>query len=435
VRETLLQDREIDAYTAGYAAERKLSLLEARQKIERYLDEIVPYFNIFSYYKLGAGVARGATRFCYELVFDSEGLEAARKRIPRGAVVVYVANHRSNADYIVLSVGAMRQVALSYAVGEWALVWPLDALFRSFGSYFVRRGEKDPLYHRVLERYIQVVASRGLTTAFFLEGGLSRDGALRPPKIGLLDYLVGMLRSEPEREIVFLPVGLNYDRVLEDRNLLASRAPPTLGEKVRSFGRILRRVPGLLLAVPARAALRARRKFGYAAVSFGEPVPLRTLLPDAVAAANLPRSERLPQMAILADRLLRHVWRAIPATPVALTARALLSGPQEVSELRRKVREEIAELRADGRPLGFGLAFESVREGSRRHAAAGDDGDKTDLDAELLAAEEAERAVDLALVLLRRRELIRVDGTRVTPQDTAVLAYYARSLDPPAVPA
>jgi hypothetical protein len=29
------------------------------------------------------------------------------------------------------------KVALSYAVGEWARVWPLEHLFRSFGSYFV----------------------------------------------------------------------------------------------------------------------------------------------------------------------------------------------------------------------------------------------------------------------------------------------------------
>ena len=71
--------------------------------------------------------------------------------------MVFVINHRSNADYVLLSFGMLRHMALSYAVGEWARVWPLDTLFRSFGSYFVRRGEKDPLYHKVLARYLQLV--------------------------------------------------------------------------------------------------------------------------------------------------------------------------------------------------------------------------------------------------------------------------------------
>jgi hypothetical protein len=98
---------------------------------------------------------------------------------------VFVINHRSNADFVVLSYGLLRHVALSYAVGEWALVWPLDVLFRAFGSYFVRRGEKDPLYHKVLERYVQVLVGEGGVTGFFIEGKLSRDGRLGAPKAGL----------------------------------------------------------------------------------------------------------------------------------------------------------------------------------------------------------------------------------------------------------
>ena len=142
VRQTLLQDPELDRLAAERAGETGETVGEVRARIEGWLDEIVPFFNVFSYYKLGAAIARTAVRLVYELVFDDRALERARGSIPRDAVTVYVANHRSNADYIVLSVGTLRQVALSYAVGEWARVWPLDTLFRSFGSYFVRRGEK-----------------------------------------------------------------------------------------------------------------------------------------------------------------------------------------------------------------------------------------------------------------------------------------------------
>ncbi|MFN7144836.1 MAG: 1-acyl-sn-glycerol-3-phosphate acyltransferase, partial [Myxococcota bacterium] len=327
VRQTLLQDPEIDRMAAERAAATGETIGEVRARIEGWLDEIVPYFNLFSYYKLGAAMARSAVRLCYELVFDEAALARARRALPAGCVTVYVANHRSNADYVVLSVGALRQVALSYAVGEWARVWPLDSLFRSFGSYFVRRGEKDPLYHHVLARYLQLVASRGLTTAFFLEGGLSRDGALRPPRIGLLDYLVGVLRAEPDRRIAFVPVGINYDRVLEDRHLLGGGdAPPGMGQKLASLGKIVLRAPVLVGAFFTRAALRSHRKYGYAAVSFGEPLLLHELMPDAAAVAALPDAERRPAIAELADRLLLAVAETVPVSPVPVVAVALGEG-------------------------------------------------------------------------------------------------------------
>lgn len=428
VRQALLQDPELDRAAAERAAQEGVPMLVVRQRVEGWLDEIVPYFNLFSYYKLGAAVARAAVRVCYELVFDASALEQARAAVPAGAVTVYVANHRSNADYVVLSVGTLRQVALSYAVGEWALVWPLDALFRSFGSYFVRRGEKDPLYHRVLARYLQLVASRGLTTAFFLEGRLSRDGALGAPKIGLLDYLVGILRSEPDREIVFIPVGINYDRVLEDRNL-TREAPPTMGQKLGSLAKILARLPGVVTTLGVRAALRSHRKYGYAAVGFGEPVSLRTLMPDAAEVAGLPDAERRPRVAALADRLLDRVGAVVPATPVSLVCRALLAGEDTVAGLRGAVREQLEDLRVEGRPVAQGRAFESLRGPAASHGVA----EKNALDGDIHAAEEAERTVDLALVLLVRRGLVLREGdrVRVAPGQEVLATYYARSLEPP----
>ncbi|MDP2311117.1 MAG: 1-acyl-sn-glycerol-3-phosphate acyltransferase [Pseudomonadota bacterium] len=434
VRQTLLQDPEIDRLAADRAATSGETLYEVRARIEAWLDEIVPFFNLFSYYKIGATAARAAVRVCYEPVFDDAALARARAAIPPGTVTVYVANHRSNADYVVLSVGTLRQVALSYAVGEWARVWPLDSLFRSFGSYFVRRGEKDPLYHRVLARYLQLVASRGLTTAFFLEGGLSRDGALRPPRIGLLDYLVGILRAEPHRHIAFVPVGINYDRVLEDRHLLGERGPPGVLQKLASLGHILLRAPVVAGAFFGRAALRSHRKYGYAAVAFGPPLFLHDLLPDAAAVAALPDVERRPHIAALADRLLGSVADAVPVTPVSVVAAALLDGALGRSALRQHVATALHGYRAAGRPIAQGKAFQGLRDANSN--GAGSDRANPDLaalEADIGSSEEAERTVDLALRLLTRRGLVTLRAGAVTLSADAppILAYYARSLEPP----
>ena len=42
---------------------------------------------------------------------------------------------------------------------------------------------------------------------FFPEGGLSRDGNLRAPKLGLLSYMVQGFDPEEGRDVVFIPVG------------------------------------------------------------------------------------------------------------------------------------------------------------------------------------------------------------------------------------
>src|SRR6266496_2747132 len=96
-------------------------------------------------------------------------------------------NHRSNADYVVVAYVLAYGVQVSYAVGEWARAWPLEYVFKSFGAYFIRRRYREPLYHAVLERYVQLITRNGVTQGIFPEGGLTRDGRLRPSKLGLVD--------------------------------------------------------------------------------------------------------------------------------------------------------------------------------------------------------------------------------------------------------
>ena len=80
-------------------------------------------------------------------------------------------------DYVLVAYLAASRSALSYAVGEWARIWPLQTLIRSLGAYFVRRRSGDPLYRRVLARYVQAATTGGVVQAVYPEGNLSRGGA------------------------------------------------------------------------------------------------------------------------------------------------------------------------------------------------------------------------------------------------------------------
>src|SRR5437764_404483 len=149
---------------------------EVHERVEEYIDEIVPAFSLTAYFQVGMKLARAAIRAVYRPI-----IVRPPPPLPHDATAVFLINHRSNFDYVVVGWALARRVAISYAVGEWARVFPLDALFRAFGGFFVRRGFPDPLYHTVLRRYLQLITRRGVTQGIFPVGGLTRDGALRAP--------------------------------------------------------------------------------------------------------------------------------------------------------------------------------------------------------------------------------------------------------------
>ena len=177
VKAQLLQDPVVGEAMAAHAAAHALPVHQVRQRVERYIEEIVPFFNVLSYYKLGYTLSRLVINLLYKASTEYQDREAL-DAVPRKDVVLYVMNHRSNADYVVVAYVLARVVSISYAVGEWARTWPLEYIFKSFGSYFIRRSFREPLYHAVLERYVQLITRNGVTQGIFPEGGLTKDGGL-----------------------------------------------------------------------------------------------------------------------------------------------------------------------------------------------------------------------------------------------------------------
>src|SRR6266550_4408253 len=194
IREMLLADDAIAQAVREHAAENSLSEPQTWKRVETYIDEIVPFFNILTYYRIGLVVARLLLNFFYKVSAEYAG-RSSHGTLPRDSIIVYLMNHRSNADYVLVGYVLSGQVAISYAVGEWARTFPLEYIFKSFGAYFIRRKYREKLYHAVLERYVRLITRNGVTQGIFPEGGLTRDGKLRPGKIGLLDYILGVARD------------------------------------------------------------------------------------------------------------------------------------------------------------------------------------------------------------------------------------------------
>ena len=349
-RRTLAQNREhVDRFKLTrkqYVVERVLELpavaeavrqhsaltfeteAQAWKKVNVYLNEIVPFFNILAYYRLGYWVSRALLGLFYKVSVEYERPDPFRG-LPRDSIVIYLMNHRSNADYVLVAYVMMGDVSISYAVGEWARAFPLEYIFKTFGSYFIRRRYREPLYHAVLESYVQLITRNSVTQGVFPEGGLTRDGALRPGKIGLLDYALGVAREPDARSRMYVvPVGINYDRVLEDRTLL--RELEMRAERpVASRGTQFREVASYLFSNVRRLITGRWKRYGRAAVAIGTPISVDAWLADLerqhVNLFELSRAERLPLVQQFCDSVLVRIGNIIPVTSVPLACAAIQS--------------------------------------------------------------------------------------------------------------
>ncbi|MDB4872043.1 MAG: Glycerol-3-phosphate 1-O-acyltransferase [Gemmatimonadales bacterium] len=328
IRETLLSDEEIATAVKEHSTEHSMEEAAVWRRVEAYIDEIVPFFNILTYYKVGLAVSKSLLGFFYKVSAEYAGRESS-ELLPRDAIVIYLMNHRSNADYMLVGYVLSGRVAISYAVGEWARAFPLEYIFKSFGAYFIRRKYRERLYHTVLEQYVQLITRNGVTQGIFLEGGLSRDGKLGKAKIGLLDYLLGVARDPGmRRRLYIIPVAINYDRVLEDRSLLREldaregrRRPPLYAQ----LGEVIRYVWWNM----ARLIARRWKRYGRAAVVIGEPIPVEPWLNeqdrDTGGLFNIARADRLARVQLLSDSVLERIAAIVPVTPVTLACAALQS--------------------------------------------------------------------------------------------------------------
>ena len=279
----------------------------AFQQAKKHAREIVPSFSATVYFTVASTIARFLSETLYRVRIGR--FDAVLSGLDPKTTVVFVMNHRSNMDYVLVTYLAAQRSALSYAVGEWARIWPISLLIRAMGAFFIRRKSRGLLYRRVLARYVQMATQGGVTQAVFPEGGLSLDGRLAPPRLGILNYVIS--GWEPKgRDVTFVPVSINYDRVLEDYILLAAgkRGQRRFGANISVIARFIGKQFWLW-------STGRYRRFGYAAVHFGTPVSL----------SDFHKRTGVISSAVLAREIMAQVEAGIPVLPVPLVSLILVN--------------------------------------------------------------------------------------------------------------
>jgi len=397
----LVYDPKVLEEIQNHARQHDMPLEVVQKKAVTYAREIVPSFNAYLYFRIGYWLAKKIARLLYRvrvgLIEDEQYLS-----IDPDSTVVFVMNHRSNMDYVLVAFLAAERTTLSYAVGEWAKIWPLQMLIRAMGAFFVRRNSGNPLYRRVLERYIHMATREGVCQAVFLEGGLSRDGRLQKPKLGLIDYMLRRFDPATDRDVVFIPVGINYDRTIEDRSLLRTFDPAA--EK-RSWWFVCRTTFKFIRRSLVLMILSRWRRYGYACVNFGKPLSAKAYcLDQGLNFSRLPRTDRFPEIEKLCHRLMAAISEVVPILPVSLMSTVFLEAMDtelDILDIEERSNRLINKLQACGAPV-----FEMSRS-TRAH-------DIVD-------------AIDL--MMLRRIVTASGDQFKAVSSEEAIMRYYANTID------
>jgi glycerol-3-phosphate O-acyltransferase len=278
----------------------------------------------------------------YSVAADETALPGLRE-LGRTHSLVFLPNHRSYLDPLMLRRVLVRHgFPGNYTLGGINLaMWPMSELGRRSGLIFIRRTTKnDPVYPAMFRLYLGFLLTHHANLEWYFEGGRTRTGKLRPPKMGVLRYLVdAFLANGADADDVYLvPVSIVYDQQAEVEALSqeesgGAKAPESLRWLVRF----------------ARAQSRRR---GYAHLRFGQPLSLREGLTEAAERAG---SEELTAVVPrVAFEVAHRINDATPITPSALVAFGLLDNEGRAMTLTETlgVLEPLLEyIRQRGLPL------------------------------------------------------------------------------------
>ena len=245
-------------------------------------------------------LARFAIR-AYDIEVDSDALDALRS-LNRSHALVFLPSHKSYLDPFVLrgALGAAGLPCNHILGGVNVSFWPMGPVLRRSGVVFIRRTIKDDaVYKLTLRAYLGYLVERRYNLEWYLEGGRSRTGKLRPPRLGVLPYLVEAFREQGIDDVHLVPVSIAYDQLAE----VAAMAAEEHGaeKKAESFAWMLKYIRS------------QGQRLGKAYINFAEPVSLRHV-----------RTERKLATEKIAFEVLHRINRVTPVTPPALLTLALL---------------------------------------------------------------------------------------------------------------
>jgi glycerol-3-phosphate O-acyltransferase len=238
------------------------------------------------------------------ITWDPEELKMVREAAQRGTLVLTPC-HKSHMDYLILPyIFFKNRINPPHvAAGANLSFFPLGTIFRHSGAFFLRRSFRGlNLYKVVFKQYIKTLVQESYPIEFFIEGGRTRTGRLVYPKPGILHYLIDAIDDNYNKDLVFVPISISYDRVLEEGSYAA---------ELKGKSKQRESVAGVF-----KSSRVLWRKYGMAYVNFDKPFTLKD-----IEAQGFKGNDRVSEAA---NKIIRGINRATGVGPFSLSATAMI---------------------------------------------------------------------------------------------------------------
>ena len=317
LKELILRDEEVQHFMRHYAESQNKDVYDIYKEANSYLDDIAADYNVTLVQTLAKIFGWIWKTMFEDVTVDMEGLYRVKSAATRAPLVI-VPCHKSHFDYLIINylLFTNNMPTPHIAAGRNLAFWPMGPLFRKSGAFFIRRtfrGAK--LYSAIFARYVHQLIKQGVNIEFFIEGGRSRTGKLVLPKTGLVSILLDAFKNGVSRDLIFVPVFVGYDRLLEESAIL--KELEGVRKKEESFWELIR----------ARKVLKKRH--GRVYVQFADPISLRTLVSNVnPSLEDMTQAEFQAFGRNLSHRIINAINDISVVTAQALTASAILNCPK-----------------------------------------------------------------------------------------------------------
>lgn len=240
--------------------------------------------------------------------YDRRAIEHVA-RLGRDNPLVFLPSHKSNLDRLSLQFMLWENdLPPNHTAGGINMnFFPVGPLVRRTGVFYIRRSFKgNDLYKFVLRTYLDYLIEKRFPLEWYMEGGRSRSGKLRPPRYGMLSWVVDSYLRGKSDDIYLLPISIAYDQIQEVGAYVREATGGSKDEETFSWA--------------VKFARSLRRRYGDIHIRFADPVSIAS----EMEGANLTDDNPI-EVQKLAFEVMYRISRVTPITPTALVSTVFLA--------------------------------------------------------------------------------------------------------------
>ncbi|XP_008537823.1 glycerol-3-phosphate acyltransferase 1, mitochondrial isoform X3 [Equus quagga] len=257
----------------GSAQQQSKAISKVKKKAKKILQEMVATVSPTMIRLTGWVLLKLFNSFFWNIQIHKGQLEMVKAAAEMNLPLIFLPVHRSHIDYLLLTfILFCYNIKAPYIASGNNLNLPIfSTLIHKLGGFFIRRrldetpdGRKDTLYRALLHGHIVELLRQQQFLEIFLEGTRSRSGKTSCARAGLLSVVVDTMSTKTIPDILIIPVGISYDRIIEGHYNGEQLGKPKKNESLWSV---------------ARGVIRMLRKnYGCVRVDFAQPFSLKEYL-------------------------------------------------------------------------------------------------------------------------------------------------------------